>query len=131
MEGQRAAERATAAEQGLEAAKVHHEETEAGLRTSLANIEAALQEALVALEPEQATLESAQKALGAEQRARSEVDQEVLTLQGQVMGMEDASARLREQVSQQAEDLSTLEASHIGAYLFCFLVVLIFPSAYF
>ena len=51
-EGQRAAERATTAEQGLEAAKVHQEETEAGLRTSLANTEAALQEALAALEPE-------------------------------------------------------------------------------
>lgn len=41
-EGQRAAERATAAEQGLEAAKARQAETEAGLRTSLANTEAAL-----------------------------------------------------------------------------------------
>ena len=86
-EGQRAAERAIAAEQGLEATKVCHEETKAGLRTSLVNTEAALQEALVALEPEQSALaservalESAQKALEAEQRARSEVDQEVLAL---------------------------------------------------
>ena len=46
------------------------------------------------------------------------------------MGTEDASARLREQVARQAEDLSTLEASHVGVYLFCFLVVLIFLSAY-
>ena len=52
-------------------------------------------------------------------------------LWGQVMGMEDASARLREQVARQAEDLSTLEASRIGAHLFCFLVVFIFPSACF
>ena len=124
-------ERAIAAEQGLKAAKVHHEETEVGLRASLANTEAALQEALVALEPEQAALESAQKALEAEQRARSEADQEVLALRSQVMGMEDVSAHLREQVAQQAEDFSTLEASRIGAYLFCFLVVLIFPSTYF
>jgi len=94
---------------------------------SLANTEAALQEALAALEPERATLESAQKALEAEQRAlevewkaRSEADQEVLTLWGWVMGTEDTSARLREQVAQQAEDLSTLEASRIGAYLFVF-----------
>ena len=65
-EGQRAAEWATAAEQGLEATKVCHEETEAALRTSLANTEAALQEALVALEPERAALERAQKALEAE-----------------------------------------------------------------
>ncbi|XP_066373781.1 uncharacterized protein [Miscanthus floridulus] len=79
-EGQRAAERVTAAEQGLKAEKVHHEETEAGLWTSLANTEAALQEALAALEPERAALESAQKALEAEQRARSEADREVLAL---------------------------------------------------
>ena len=58
-EGQRAVERATAVEQGLEAAKVRQAETEAGLRTSLASIEAALQEALAALEPERATLERA------------------------------------------------------------------------
>ena len=63
------------------------------------NTEAVLQEALAALELERAALESAQKALEAEQRARSEVDQEVLALRGQVMGMEDASARLHEQVA--------------------------------
>ncbi|XP_066354591.1 uncharacterized protein [Miscanthus floridulus] len=104
-EGQRAAEWATTAEQGLEAAKVHQAETEVGLRASLANTEAALQEVLAALELEQialasewAALESARKALEAERRARSEVDQEVLALQGRVMGMEDASARLREQL---------------------------------
>ncbi|XP_066354401.1 uncharacterized protein [Miscanthus floridulus] len=73
-EGQRTAERATAAKQGLEATKVHQEETEAGLRMSLVNIEAALQEALAALEPERAALESTQKALEVEQRARSEAD---------------------------------------------------------
>ena len=129
--GQRAAERATVANQGLEAAKVRHEETKAGLRTSLAITEVALQESLVALEPERAALERAQKALEAEQRARSEADREVLALRAQVMGKEDASARLREQVARQAEDLSTLEASRIGAYLFCFLVVLIFPSTCF
>ncbi|XP_066373270.1 uncharacterized protein [Miscanthus floridulus] len=80
VEGQRAAERATAAEQGLEAAKARHEEIEAGLRTSLANTKVALQEALAALELEWATLERAQKALEAEERARSEADQEVLAL---------------------------------------------------
>ena len=98
-EGQCAAERVTATKQGLKAAKVRQEETEAGLQASLANTKAALQEALAALEPERAALERAQKALEAEQRARSEEDQEVLALQGQVMGMEDASARLREQVA--------------------------------
>ena len=69
-----------------------------------------LQEALAALE-------RAQKALELEQRARSEADQEVLALWSQVMGMEDTSARLREQVARQAEDFSTLEVSRIGAYL--------------
>ena len=58
-EGQRVAERAIAAEQGLEAAKVRQEEIEVGLWASLLNIEVALQEALVALEPERAALESA------------------------------------------------------------------------
>ena len=37
VEGQRAVERATAAERGLEAAKARQAETEAGLRTSLAD----------------------------------------------------------------------------------------------
>ena len=83
-----------------------------------------LQEALAALE-------RAQKALELEQRAQLEADQEVLALRVQVMGMEDASARLREQVARQVEDFSTLEASRIGVYLFCFLVVLIFPLACF
>ena len=81
-EGQRAAERATAVEQGLVAVKVHQEKTEAGLWASLANTEAVLQGALAALEPERAALESGQKALEAEKRAWSEADQEVLTLRG-------------------------------------------------
>ena len=99
---------------------VRHEEAEAGVRASLANTEVALRETLAALEPERATLERAQKALEAEQRARSEADQEVLALRRQVMGMEDASAWLREQVARQVEDFSSLEASRIGAYLFIF-----------
>jgi len=44
----------------------------------------------------------------------------VLALRGRVMGTEDASTRLREQVARQAEDLSTLENFCIGTYLFCF-----------
>ena len=44
----------------------------------------------------------------------------MLALRGRVMGTEDASARLREQVARQAEDLSTLENFHVGTYLFCF-----------
>ncbi|XP_066334499.1 uncharacterized protein [Miscanthus floridulus] len=117
-EGQCAAERATATELGLEAAKARHEEIEAGLRTSLANTEAVLQEALAALEPERATLERAQKALEAEQRARSEADQEVLVLQSQVMGMEDPVSKfvdlppeLGEKVKALERDLETSKAS--------------------
>ena len=41
-EGQHAAERATVTEQGLKVAKARQVETEAGLRASLANNEAAL-----------------------------------------------------------------------------------------
>ena len=42
VEGQRVAERAMAAKQGLEAAKAHQVETDTELRTSLADIEVAL-----------------------------------------------------------------------------------------
>ena len=48
------------------------------------------------------------------------MDREVLAFRDQVMGMEDAGAWLREQVARQAEDFSTLQASHIGAYLSVF-----------
>ena len=39
------------------------------------------------------------KALESERKARSKADQEVLTLRGRVMGTEEASAWLREQVA--------------------------------
>ena len=100
-EGQRAAERVTTAEQGLEAVKACQAKTEVGLRTSLVNTEAALQESLVALESEwsplaseRSALELARKALESKQKARSEVDQEVLALWGRVMETEEANARL-------------------------------------
>ena len=98
-EGQRVEERVTAAEQGLKVARARQVETEAELRVSLANTEVALPEALAALNPECAALESAEKALEVEQRARSEVDREVVALRGRVMETEDASAWLREQVA--------------------------------
>jgi hypothetical protein len=44
----------------------------------------------------------------------------VLTLQGRVMGSEDVSVQLREQVARQAEDLSTLENFRVDTYLFYF-----------
>ena len=111
--GQRAAEQVTAVEQGLEVAKARQAETEAGLRTSLVNTEAALQESLAALESERAALvsergalelarkalEAEQRALEVEQKAQSEADREMLTLWGWVMGTKDTSARLCEQVA--------------------------------
>jgi len=48
---------------------------------------------------ERKALELAQKALESERKARSEADQEVLALRGQVMGTEEVSTRLREQVA--------------------------------
>ena len=52
-------------------------------------------------------------------------------LQGRVMGTEEASARLREQVARQAEEFSTLENFHVGMYLFYFSSCWFFPSAHF
>ncbi|XP_066333791.1 uncharacterized protein [Miscanthus floridulus] len=78
-------ERVTAVERGLEAAKVHQVETEAVLQKSLAETEAAIQSSLEALE--------------SERKARSEVDQEGLALQGQVLGAEELNARLCEQLA--------------------------------
>ena len=62
-EEQRVAELATAAEQGLEAAKAHQAETEVMLRKSLVDTEAALQGALETLEAEWSALASEQNAL--------------------------------------------------------------------
>ena len=105
-EEQRAAERATVAKRGLEAAKARQAKTEVGLRESLPNIEAALQKSLETLESErnamdseQNALELAQKALESERKARSKAEQEVLALRGRVMGMEEVSAWLHEQVA--------------------------------
>ncbi|XP_066373126.1 uncharacterized protein [Miscanthus floridulus] len=86
-EEQCVAERATATERGLEAVKAHQAETEAGLRTSLANPKAVLKKSLETLESERSALvsernalELARKALESERKARSEVDREVLAL---------------------------------------------------
>ena len=80
---------------------------------------------------ERSALELAQKALESERKARSEADQKVLMLWGRVMGTEEASARLREKVAQQAEEFSTLENFHVDMYLFYFLSCWFLPSAYF
>ncbi|XP_066373095.1 uncharacterized protein [Miscanthus floridulus] len=118
-EGQRAAKRATAIEQGLEATKARQGETEARLRASLASTKAELQVALAALEPEQSALaservalKSARKALEVEQRARSEADQEVLTLRGRVMETEEFPQPVSELVAllpELGETVKTLE----------------------
>ncbi|XP_066323711.1 uncharacterized protein [Miscanthus floridulus] len=77
------AERAIAAERGLEAA-----ETEVALQSTLETLEM-------------------------EWKARSEVDQEVLTLRGRVLGTEELNAQLHEQVTRQEEGLSILENTHL------------------
>jgi len=138
VEEQPATERAISAKWGLEAAKAHQAETEVGLQKSLADTEAALQKSLETLESKQSalvsernTLELARKALESERKARSEADREVLMLRGQVMGMEEASARLHEQVAWQAEEFSVLENFRIGKYLFFFSSCWFFPLACF
>ena len=78
-----------------------------------------------ALASERAALESARMALEAERRARSEVDQEVFVLQGQVMGTEEANTWLCAQATRQAEEFSALENSRVGTYPFLFFVALV------
>ena len=89
----RAVERATAAERELDAAKVH-----------LAKTEVALQKFLEALE--------------VVRKAWSDTEQEVVALQGQMLGAEESNARLVEKVTQQEEGLSILKSAHLGTYLF-------------
>ena len=84
---------ATVAEWGLNAVKVHLAETEVVLRKSL-------------------------EALEMERKARSEAEQEVVTLWGPVLGAEESNARLLEKVTQQEEGLSILESTRLGMYLF-------------
>ena len=83
------------------------------------------------LASKRSAVELARKALELERKARSEADREVLVLWGRVMGTEEASAQLREQVARQAEEFSTLENFHVGTYLFYFLLCWFLPSAYF
>ena len=84
-----------------------------------------------ALVSERSTLEVARKALESERKAWSEADQEVLALWGRMMGTEEASALLHEQVARQAEEFSTLENFHVGTHLFGFLSCRFLASAYF
>ena len=113
-------------------------EIEVELQKSLVDTKAVLQKSLETLESEQNALESewnalelARKALESERKARSEADQEVLALRGRVMGTEEVSARLSEQVAWQAEEFSTLENFHVGTYLFYFSSCWFFSSTCF
>ena len=90
----RAVERATATERELDAMKVHLAETEVALQKSL-------------------------EALEAEQKARSDAEQEVVALRGRMLGAEESNTRLVEKVTRQEEGLSILESAHLGMYLFC------------
>ena len=75
---QRAIEQATTAKWELDAVKDHLVKTKAALRKSL-------------------------EALEAEQKARSDAEQEVVVLQGQVVETEESNARLLEKVTRQEE----------------------------
>ena len=90
----RAVERVTAAKQKLDMMKVHLVETEAVLQKSL-------------------------EALEAEQKARSDAEQEVVALRGRMLGAEESNTRLLERVTSQEEGLSILEISYLHTYLFC------------
>ena len=68
----------------------------------------------------EATLQKSLEALESERKARSKVDQEVLALRGQALGLEESHAWLREQVTRQEEGLSILENTCLGMYLFRF-----------
>ena len=59
------------------------------------------------------------EALEAERKARSDVEQEVVALRGQMFRVEESNARLLERVTRQEEGLSILESIRLGMYLFC------------
>ena len=49
----------------------------------------------------------------------------MLALWARLMGTEEVSARLLEQVARQAEEFSTLKNFHLSTYLLCFFVMLV------
>ena len=53
-----------------------------------------------------------------ERKALSDTEQEVVTLQGQMLGVEESNARLLERVTRQEEGLSILKSARLGTYLF-------------
>ena len=57
------------------------------------------------------------EALEAEREARSDAEQEVVALRGQMLGAEESNAQLLERVTQQEEGLTILESARLGTYL--------------
>ena len=84
----------TAAERELDTVKVHLAETEVVLQKSF-------------------------DALEAKWKARSDTEQEVVVLWGQMLRVEESNARLLERVTRQEEGLSILKSACLGTYLFC------------
>ena len=58
------------------------------------------------------------EALEAERKARSDVEQEVVTVRGQMLGAEESNTRLLDRVTSQEEGISILESARLGMYLF-------------
>ena len=58
------------------------------------------------------------EALEAERKTRSDAEQEVVALHGQMLGAEESNTRLLERVTRQEEGLSILESAHLDTYLF-------------
>ena len=66
-----------------------------------------------------AALRRSLEAIEAERKAKSDAEQEVVALQGQMLRAEESNTRLLERVTSQEEGLSILESAHLGTYLFC------------
>ena len=58
------------------------------------------------------------EALEAERMALSDTKQEVVALQGQMLGAEESNTRLLERVTQQEQGLSVLKSTCLSTYLF-------------
>jgi chromosome segregation ATPase len=63
-------------------------------------------------------LQKSSEALEVKRKARSNTKQEVVTLQGQMLEVEESNARLLKRVTQQEEGSSIIKSAHLGTYLF-------------
>jgi len=59
------------------------------------------------------------EALEAEQKDRSDAEQEVVALWGQLLRTEESNAQLLKRMTRQEEGLSILESAHLSTYMFC------------